>query len=74
MRFIIQSIETKVNQTLPKDSVTVFVFNFLQVGILQYADISTTTEIILKSDDPRIDEWFRAFDEKKYFELSINPA
>ena len=74
MRFIIQSIETKVNQTLLKDSVTVFVFNFLQVGIQQYADISFTTEIILKGNDPRVEEWFNAFYEERYFELSINPV
>ena len=74
MKFIIQSIETKVNQILPKDSVTVFVFNFLQVGIQQYADISSTTEIILKGNDPRVEEWFKAFHEKRYFELSINPV
>lgn len=72
MRFIIQAIETKTEQLLPRGSQTIYVFNFLQVDIRLVSDINPTTEVMLKSDDPRIEEWMQAFHEKRYFELSIN--
>lgn len=72
MKFMIQSIDTRV-ETLPNGgSRAVYVFNFLQLNIRMIHD-TTTTEVILMMNDPLAQEWLKAFHEGKEFKFSINP-